>query len=198
MNRLHSKRNRTLASTWIPAIRRKLTPWVLAAILLMSGGCRGMTANCFRFLSNPRVCPTCTAHSVDQCHCFSVAENAGYCETTWASLDPLMSQSPYNTAEYSEVVEELIVPEVPLAPAVGHSGSASVEPFEAVGPLEPATHLAEPAELFETADILQSTTNLQVQTQSLTGNGEQAASARIVDESLDESLDVPLDEYFRQ
>ena len=73
--------------------RRSPTLWVMLAVCLLSVGChQGFSSRCYKHLSNPYVCPNCDARSIDQCCCFPDTPNAGYNETTWASM-----QSPYQS-----------------------------------------------------------------------------------------------------
>jgi hypothetical protein len=106
--------------------RRSLTMWVLIAIALLSGGCQRCRWTCYKCLINPYVCPSCDAKSVDQCHCYSAVENAGYCETTWAPLETTMDEIRYETF-YSEEVEVLELPDPSL-----ESNSSNVAPDDAV------------------------------------------------------------------
>ncbi len=102
--------------------RRALTGCVLIAISLLSAGCHGptghgFTSRCFRCLVDPPVCPTCHAKTIDQCQCFAAAENAGYCETTWAPLEAMMYDAPI-VPTYSEHDPQIPLPTVPVSATV--------------------------------------------------------------------------------
>ena len=66
------------------------------------------------------VCPVCKAVSIDECHCFRVIENAGYCQTSWASLDPTLGAGPYERGglqDKNEIpMEELPTPQAVVSP----------------------------------------------------------------------------------
>lgn len=91
-----------------------LTLWGLIVVSLLSAGCQLPSGTCFQHIVSPRVCPTCAAVSIEKCQCFLATENAGYCETTWASLDPMMDtlHDP-PVYSYSEPVEEFSTPVPP-------------------------------------------------------------------------------------
>lgn len=72
--------------------------WLAAGTLLLSlalSGCQVSMAKKFPQLMHARVCPTCNARSVGQCHCFSARDNVGYNETSWTSLDATGGPVPY-------------------------------------------------------------------------------------------------------
>ena len=99
---------------WKTVKRPALTLCGLIVLSLLSAGCRlhsGACGTCFQRFVNPKVCPTCAAVSIEQCQCFPVTENAGYCETTWASLNPMM-ETLHDAPDYSysEHVEEFSPP----------------------------------------------------------------------------------------
>lgn len=84
--------------------------WVMIAISLLSVGCHhGLGSRCYKRLSNPYVCPSCDARSINECCCFPESANAGYCETTWAPLQAAHATSvryrPQSTPEYSTDIE---------------------------------------------------------------------------------------------
>jgi hypothetical protein len=62
--------------------------WVAVAVCLLSGGCQSAATRSVERLIHAPVCPVCKATSISECHCFHVAENAGYCQTSWTSLEP--------------------------------------------------------------------------------------------------------------
>jgi len=98
---------------------------VLIVIALLSTGCRGFAERSIQTVLYPRVCPSCNARSIDQCHCFTAVANAGYCETNWESLDPMMGHLPLISTELVPTetrpaqpkdMEEIPTPEVLLPP----------------------------------------------------------------------------------
>jgi hypothetical protein len=109
--------------------------WVMCAIFLLSGGCQNVTQRDLQRLIRQPVCPVCRATSIDECHCFHVVEGAGYCQTSWVSLDPALSVGPgkrgglQNDREIP--VEELPTPQA-LLPSQGADGPRSTGEFRNV------------------------------------------------------------------
>lgn len=89
--------------------------WVLVAASLLLSGCHAIVGRGVSRLVRQPVCPVCHATSVDQCHCFPVAESGGYCETSWVSLEPALSLQPTVPAD-AFPAEELPTPEALFTP----------------------------------------------------------------------------------
>ena len=87
---------------------------------LLSGGCQGIAKRDLQRLIHSPVCPVCKAVSIDECHCFRAIESAGYCETSWASLDPTVGTGPYERGGLQDrkelPIEELPTPQAVLSP----------------------------------------------------------------------------------
>src|SRR5690606_18889783 len=86
-----------------------------------SAGCHDLTKRDLQRLIRQPVCPVCKAVSIGECHCFHGAEHAGYCETSWTSLDPELAAEPSGPGSRHEregvPVEELPSPQSLLEPA---------------------------------------------------------------------------------
>lgn len=61
---------------------------MVIAVFLVSAGCQGVAKQSLERLIHQPVCPVCKAVSIEDCHCFHAIDSAGYCETSWVSLDP--------------------------------------------------------------------------------------------------------------
>ena len=89
---------------------------VLVAVLVINGGCRSLHERLDQRMSATFACPSCHAHRVDTCRCFPKAENAGYCETNWVSMQPVMGYDSYVPA-MEQPAEEIPRPEISLEPS---------------------------------------------------------------------------------
>jgi hypothetical protein len=67
----------------------------LIAISLLCAGCQGIVRQGVDRVIHQPICPVCKSTSIDSCHCFPETASAGYCETSWASLQPLMEEGFY-------------------------------------------------------------------------------------------------------
>jgi hypothetical protein len=120
----------------------------MIAIFLLSGGCHGIAKRDIQRLVRPPVCPFCKAVSIDECHCFHAIEGAGYCQTSWASLDPTLDAGPSERSglgDKKEIpLEELPTPQALLAPqaeGMPHSVRGSRDATDDVQPVAPPVML---------------------------------------------------------
>lgn len=98
--------------------------WVAIAVCLLFGGCQSAARHSVQRLMYAPVCPVCKATSINECHCFHVAENAGYCQTSWTSLEPAADTACVPPGSMRRAAnapaEELPVPQaVPTEPVGG-------------------------------------------------------------------------------
>ena len=133
---------------------------------LLVVGCQGVAERSVRRLVYPRVCPVCQARSVDECHCFTAVENAGYCETNWASLDPTIGYAPQLPAD-PQYIEEIPTPEVLLSPET-----------------ETENERESDARSLRETDVIKTVTHWDFKTEPSTRNRRQPISLRFDDKDV--------------
>ena len=122
---------------------------MLIVIALLSAGCQGFVERSTQTVIYPRVCPACNARSIDQCHCFTAVENAGYCETNWDSLAPMLGHLPLIPTEEvptetrpakPKYMEEIPTPEVLLPPQTQDKRSSKRGSPQTTDVIQTVTH----------------------------------------------------------
>lgn len=89
---------------------------MLIAVFLLSGCSHSIVRRSVERLVWQPVCPVCKAVSISECHCFRGIDGAGYCQTSWASLDPTFGIETYERSG-APVREETPLEELPTPKA---------------------------------------------------------------------------------
>jgi hypothetical protein len=71
-------------TNWSRFGQQVLTTGGLVGVLMVVG-CSTLSRQIAQNPFQQRVCPACSARSVEDCRCFTPTENAGFCETNWYS-----------------------------------------------------------------------------------------------------------------